>query len=139
MSRPKSPERLQLERDRAIRRERRERRRQECEAKRKERFRKKLTHESVVKNNGISPVGSGGIQLGIHDAIAYSELVQCGECNDIVRKIALIGDLCPKCKFGKEVVDSPECLKIQGDEPKGGRVGPPMARKGEAHEPTNTA
>ena len=102
MSRPKSLERIQADADKAIRKERRERKRTEREARRKERERKRATHESVVRNNGISKVQSGGAHLGIHDAIAYSPLVLCGGCGDAIRESILIGDLCPKCKYGKE-------------------------------------
>jgi len=105
MSRPKSPERIQADRDKTIRKERRERKRQECEARRKERERKRAIHESIVKNNGISPIHSGGEQLGLRDAMTYSPLVLCGGCGAIIRKSALIGDLCPTCKYGKEVID----------------------------------
>jgi hypothetical protein len=105
MSRPKSPARIQADRDKTIRKERRERKRQECEARRKERERKRAIHESIVKNNGISPIHSGGEQLGLRDAMTYSPLVLCGGCGAIIRKSALIGDLCPTCKYGKEVID----------------------------------
>jgi hypothetical protein len=105
MSRPKSPERIQADIDKAIRKERRERKRQECEAKRTLRARKRATHESIVKNNGISPIHSGGEQLGLREAMTHSPLVLCGGCGVIIRKSALIGDLCPTCKYGKEVID----------------------------------
>ena len=137
MSRPKSPERIQADADKAIRRERLDRKRTEREARRKERERKRATHESVVRNNGISKVQSGGAHLGIHDAIAYAPLVLCGGCGDAIRESILIGDLCPKCKYKKEVVDSPECLKAkQGDALEGG-TGSPMAQKGGSHELPN--
>ena len=130
MSRPKSPERIQADIDKAIRKERRERQRQECEAKRTLRARKRVTHESIVKNNGISPIHSGGEQLGLRDAMTYSPLVLCGGCGAIVRDNAIIGNLCPRCKYGKEVVDSPECLKAQQGDALTGAAGPPEAQKG---------
>jgi hypothetical protein len=128
MSRPKSLERIQADADKAIRKERRERKRTEREAKRTIRARKRATHEHVAQN-GIPKVQSGGAHLGIHDAIGYSPLVLCGGCGDAIRESILIGDLCPKCKYKKEVVDSPECLKAkQGDALEGGQVGRPSAQ-----------
>jgi len=93
------------ERDKKIREDRRERKQAEQKAKREARLKKRLTHESIVKNNGISPIHSGGEQLGFRDAITYSPLVLCGGCGVIIRKSALIGDLCPTCQYGKEVID----------------------------------
>ena len=124
MSRPKSAARIQTDLDKAIRKERRECKRQEHETRRKERERKRATHESIVKNNGISPIHSGGEQLGLRDAIVYSPLVLCGGCGAIVRDNAIIGNLCPRCKYGKEVVDSPECLKAQQGDTLTGAAGP---------------
>lgn len=106
MSRPKSPERIQADIDKAIRKERRERKRKEREARRTERLRKRATHESVIRN-GVPKVQSDGQEFGIRDAIAYSPFVLCGGCGVIIRESALIGDLCPTCQYGKEVVDSP--------------------------------
>ena len=103
MSRPKSPERIQADIDKAIRKERRERKQTEQEAKREVRLEKQRVHEHVVKN-GVPKVQSGGQELGIRDAIAYSPLVLCGGCGVIIRESALIGDLCPACQYGKEVV-----------------------------------
>ena len=134
MSRPKSPERIQRDLDKAIRKERRERKRKEREAKRAARLKKQMTHESVVRNNGISKLQSGGELLGIRDAIAYSgsEHGLCERCKGFFRMDDFIDGLCPKCKYGKEVVDSPECLKAkQGDVLEGGQVGRPIAQKGE--------
>ena len=134
MSRPKSPERIQADIDKAIRKERRERKRKEREAKRTLRARKRATHESIVKNNGISKLQSGGELLGIRDAIAYSgsEHGLCERCKGFFRMDDFIDGLCPKCKYAKEVVDSPECLKAkQGDALEGGQVGRPIAQKGE--------
>ena len=121
MSRPKSPARIQADRDKTIRKERRERKRQECEAKRTLRARKRATHEHVVQN-GISKLQSGGELLGIRDAIAYSgsEHGLCERCKGFFRMDDFIDGLCPKCKYAKEVVDSPKCLKAkQGDTPTG--------------------
>jgi len=130
MSRPKSPARIQADRDKTIRKERRERKRQECEAKRTLRARKRATHESIVKNNGISPIHSGGEQLGLRDAIVYSPLVLCGGCGAIVRDSAIIGNLCPKCKYGKEVQSAQhEGRQTQGDALTGVQVGPLEAQE----------
>jgi len=130
MSRPKSPERIQRDLDKAIRKERRERKRKEREAKRAARLKKQMTHESVVRNNGISKVQSGGAHLGIHDAIGYSPLVLCGGCGAIVRDSAIIGNLCPKCKYGKEVQSAQhEGRQTQGDALTGVQVGPLEAQE----------
>ena len=134
MSRSKSPERIQADIDKAIRKERRERMRQEREAKRAARLKKQMTHESVVRNNGIPKVQSGGAHLGIHDAIGYSPLVLCGGCGDAIRESILIGDLCPKCKYGKEVVDDPKFMKAKQGDALEGSPRSPMAQKGDAHE-----
>jgi hypothetical protein len=126
MSRPKSPERLALERDRAIRKERQERKHKEREARRAIRLRKKATHESVAKN-GVPKVKPGDSHFGIRDAIAYSPLALCVGCGEAIRADSLIGNLCPQCKFGKEVVDASECLKASALE--AGQVGRPSAQK----------
>ena len=131
MSRPKSPERIQADLDKAIRKERKERKIAEAETKREARLKKRLTHESIVKNNGISPIHSGGEQLGFRDAITYSPLVLCGGCGVIIRKSALIGDLCPTCQYGKEVIDEkifPLSVRT-GDTPTGVHDGPLEAQE----------
>jgi len=125
MSRPKSAARIQADIDKAIRKKRRECKRQEHETRRKERERKRATHESIVKNNGISPIQSGGEKLGLRDAMTYSPLVLCGGCGVIVREDSLIDGFCPGCKYGEEVVDSPDVLKAkQGDALTGVHHGP---------------
>ena len=135
MSRPKSPERIQADIDKAIRKERRERLRKEREAKRTLRARKRATHEHVVQN-GISKLQSGGELLGIRDAIAYSgsEHGLCERCKGFFRMDDFIDGLCPKCKYAKEVVDSPECLKAKQGDALEGSPRSPMAQKGDAHE-----
>jgi len=131
MSRPKSPERIQADIDKAIRKERRERKRTEREAKRAARLKKQMTHESIMRNNGISKVQSGGAHLGIHDAMNYSPLLFCARCGRLSRSNEFFGGLCESCHYGKEVVDSPECLKAkQGDALEGGQVGRPIAQSG---------
>jgi len=130
MSRPKSAARIQADIDKAIRKERKERKIAEAETKREARLKKRLTHESIVKNNGISPIHSGGEQLGLRDAIVYSPLVLCGGCGAIVRDNAIIGNLCPRCKYGKEVQSAQhEGRQTQGDALTGA-AGPPEAQKG---------
>ena len=104
MSRPKSPERIQADADKAIRKERRERKRTEREAKRAARLKKQMTHESIMRNNGIPKVQSGGQELGIRDAIAYSPLVFCARCGMLSRSNEFIGGLCEACHYGKELV-----------------------------------
>jgi len=119
MSRPKSPERIQADIDKAIRAERRERKRKEREAKRTIRAKKKATHEHVVKN-GVPKVQSGGQELGIREAIAYSPLVLCGGCGVIIRESALI-----------EVQSAQQYTlnaKQEGAST-GGQVGSPMAQE----------
>jgi len=128
MSRHKSPERIQADLDTAIRKERRDRKRQEREAKRTIRTRKQETHEHVVQN-GIPKVQSGGEKLGLRDAMTYSPLVLCGGCGDAIRESILLGDLCPKCKYGEEVVDSPECLKVKQGDALTGAEGPLEAQE----------
>jgi len=134
MSRPKSPESIQIERDKAIRKERRERKRKEREARRKERDRRRQSHERVIKNNGIPKVQSGGQHLGIHDAMNYLPLLFCARCGRLSRSNEFIGGLCESCHYGKEVVDSPECLKAKQGDALEGSPRFPIAQKGEAHE-----
>lgn len=130
MSRPKSPERIQADRDRAIRKERLELKKKLREARRAERDRRRATHESIVRNNGIPKVQSGGAHLGIHDAIAYSPLVLCGGCGVIIRESGLIGDLCPRCKYGKEVESKEHNhRKEQSGDALSGAAGPPEAQE----------
>jgi hypothetical protein len=126
MSRPTSPERIQLEKDRAIRKERRERKAQIREARQKERLRKKQTHESIVQHNGITPVKADDRYLGLRDAIAYSPLVFCGGCGVIVRENSLIDGVCDSCKFGKEVQSEKSTLKPKGDTEEGSPCGSPL-------------
>jgi hypothetical protein len=102
MSRPKSPERIQADADKAIRQERLDRKRKEREAKRTIRARKRATHEHVIQN-GIPKVQSGGTELGLHDAIAYSPLVFCARCGRLSRSNEFIGGLCEGCHYGKEL------------------------------------
>jgi len=134
MSRPKSPERIQRDLDKAIRKERRERKRQEREAKREARLKKQAVHEHVAQN-GIPKVQSGGMELGIRDAIAYSPLVLCGGCGVIIRESAIIGDLCPTCKYGKEVESKEHNHRKEhsGDALTGVQVGPLEAQDERRH------
>ena len=102
MSRPKSAEWIQADIDKTIRKERRDRLCGEREAKRTLRARRRATHESVMRNNGISKVQSGGTEFGIRDAIGSSPLVICAGCAEAVREILDADGLCEKCKYGKE-------------------------------------
>ena len=107
------------ERDKNIREDRRERKQTEQEAKRTIRAKKKATHEHVVKN-GVPKVQSGGQELGIREAIAYSPLVLCGGCGVIIRESALI-----------EVQSAQQYTlnaKQEGAST-GGQVGSPMAQE----------
>jgi len=117
MSRPKSEKTLALEHDRAIRKERLERKRTEREAKRAARLKKQMTHESVVRNNGISKVQEGNQYFGLRDAIAVNEIMFCESCGHVVREKEMIGDICNICYHGKEVNDPEPELKAQGDSP----------------------
>ena len=97
--RHKSKATMQLERDRAIRKERRKLKRREREAKREVRLKRRLTHESVMRN-GVPKVQSGGAELGIRDAIALNPWRFCESCGRLVKEKELErGDLCPACYF----------------------------------------
>jgi hypothetical protein len=91
--------REEKERDRGIREERRQQKAAEKQAKREERLKRQLVHESIERN-GVPKVQSGGMQLGIRDAIAYSPLVDCDRCHTLVRE--LIGGLCERCHYSNE-------------------------------------
>jgi hypothetical protein len=132
MSRPKSPERIQADIDKAIRKERRERMRKERDAKRAIRARKRATHESVMRN-GVPKVHSGGTELGIHDAIAYSSIVICAGCAEVVREILDADGLCEKCKYGKEVQEKHDQRKERIGDMLTGADGPPEAKQGVGH------
>jgi len=121
--RHKSEATIQLERDRAIRKERTELKRQEREAKRQARLKKRLTHESVVWN-GVPKVKPEESRFGLREAIAYSPFVLCGGCGVIVREDVLIDGFCLGCKYREEVVDSPECLKAKQGDTLTGAAGP---------------
>ena len=129
MSRPKSPERIQRDLDKAIREERREQKQAEQKAKREVRLEKQRVHESVERN-GVPKIRPEESHFGLREAVAYSPLVLCGGCGVIVRDSAIIGNLCPKCKYGKEVQSAQhEGRQTQGDALTGA-AGPPEAQKG---------
>ena len=112
------------ERDKNIREDRRERKQAEREAKREIRLEKQRVHESVVRN-GVPKVRPEESRFGLREAIVYSPLVLCGGCGAIVRDSAIIGNLCPKCKYGKEVQSAQhEGRQTQGDAPTGVHDGP---------------
>jgi len=132
MSRQKSNRTLLLEQERAARKAERIRKREEkkqtkktreerrllkfegAEAKRKERLRRKTVRESVERN-GTPKVQEGGTYLGIREAIEYSPLVLCPGCRQAIRDTSMIGPLCERCHFLKEVNDPEPELKAQGD------------------------
>ena len=130
MSRPKSPARIQADIDKAIRKERMELKRREREAKRAARLKKRLTHESVMRNNGISKVQSGGTEFGIRDAIASSPLVICAGCAEAVREILDADGFCEKCKYGKEVQEKHDQRKERIGDMLTGADSPPEAYDG---------
>ena len=100
MSRHKSPEHLQADRDREIRRERRERKRGERDARRKAKLQKRATCESVMQN-GIPRVKAGDQCLGLRDAVVYSPLVSCAGCGTAFREDNSTDGVCEKCKHGE--------------------------------------
>jgi len=129
MSRPKSPERIQRDLDKAIRKERREQKQAEQKAKREVRLEKQRVHESVERN-GVPKIRPEESHFGLREAVAYSPLVLCGGCGVIVRDSAIIGNLCPKCKYGKEVQSAQhEGRQTQGDAPTGVHDGPLEAQE----------
>jgi hypothetical protein len=133
MCRQKSPECIQLERDRAIRAERRAQRKAEREARRALRLKKRMTHESVVAN-GTPKVQPDDSRFGLREAIAYSWLMDCQLCHIIKRKNEFQDGLCDQCHFNKEANDL-ETLKPKGDNPKGGfPYSPPMGQQGNLYE-----
>lgn len=107
MSRPKSPERLQLERDREIRKERRERKQSEREAKRKVRLEKQMTRESVERN-GVPKVQPEESRFGLREAMTYDPHVICGRCHMTIRESELYGIYCERCHYKKEVNEPKE-------------------------------
>jgi hypothetical protein len=82
-------------------------------------------------------VQSGGQHLGIHDAMNYLPLLFCARCGRLSRSNEFIGGLCESCHYGKEVVDSPECLKAKQGDALEGSPRFPIAQKGDAHELPN--
>ena len=73
MSRPKSEKTLALERDRAIRKERRLRKRIEREARRAARAEKKRLHD-LCEKRPIKPVKNGNGHASLFDAVCYRPL-----------------------------------------------------------------
>ena len=93
--------REERERDKAIREDRRQQKKAEVEAKRKERLRKNLVHESVERN-GIPKVQEGNQYFGLRDAIAVNEIMFCESCGHVVRESEMIGDICSICYYANE-------------------------------------
>jgi hypothetical protein len=101
MSRHKSEATIQLERDRAIRKERLERKRKEHEVKREARLKKRLTHESVVRN-GVPKVQPSESRFGLREAMEHSPLMWCESCDCIVREREMVGNICEQCYHSTE-------------------------------------
>jgi hypothetical protein len=97
VSRPKSPERIQLEADRAIRKERREVRRKLREARRAAREHKRIVRAGIAEH-GIPKVESSGEHFGIRDAIALNPWTWC-EGGHPTKEKELMGVLCAACYF----------------------------------------
>jgi len=104
--------REEKEQEKKIRKERKERKIAEAEAKRETRCKKRLTHESLERN-GVPKVESAGSQVGNRDAIAYSEYVLCEGCHNAIRESSMIGKLCERCHYSKEVND--QGLKLEAN------------------------
>jgi len=130
MSRPKSPERIQADIDKAIRKERRDLKQKIREARRTERLRKKATHEHVMKNNGIQKIKPEMTGIGFREAIEGELHVICARCHSIIRECEMIISVCERCKFSEEV-ESAE--KSQRKEQSGDALGagsvPPLAQE----------
>ena len=102
----------EIERDKKIRDERRQQKKVEREAKRDARLKKRLAHESVERN-GVPKVESAGLGFGIRYAIEYSPYVLCEGCHNAIRENSMIGSLCERCQYSKEVND--EGLKLEAN------------------------
>jgi hypothetical protein len=94
-----------MERDRAIRKERRDRLRGECEARRIIRLAKERARESV-KRNGVPQIKPDDSRFGFREAVAHLPLVDCSRCHALVREF--YGTLCERCHYSKEVNDENE-------------------------------
>jgi hypothetical protein len=105
MSRHKSPERIQADIDKAIRKERQDRKRAEKDARRKLRQERKRVREHVAEN-GISKIRKAeDHEFGFRAAVAFHALVYCEGCGRLVRDEPDKDGLCERCKYGKEVID----------------------------------
>jgi hypothetical protein len=103
MSRPKSPERIQADIDKAIRKERQDRKRAEKDARRKLRQERKRVREHVAEN-GISKIRKAeDHEFGFRAAVAFHALVYCEGCGRLVRDEPDKNGFCERCKYGKEV------------------------------------
>ena len=123
--RHKSEATIQLERDRAIRKERTELKRQEREAKRQARLKKRLTHESVVRN-GVPKVRPEESRFGLREAMEHSPLTWCEGCASIVRECEMVGDICEQCYHsmeGRVNDDKDEGLKAEENKAVPGKGG----------------
>ena len=129
MSRPKSPERIQADIDKAIRKERRELKQKIREARRTERLRKKATHEHVMKNNGIQKIKPEMTGIGFREAIEGELHVICARCHSIIRECEMIISVCERCKYSMEVNDKKEeRLEVKANA-LGAGTGSPLAQE----------
>ena len=94
MSRPKSEKTLALERDRAIRRERRELKRKAREARRAKREMKRRVREGIAQN-GVPKVER---TISVHDALSHNP---CDSCHRIVGNIDIIQRFCRTCCYSE--------------------------------------
>jgi len=130
MSRPKSPERIQTDIDKAIRKERRDLKQKIRDARRAERLRKKATHEHVMKNNGIQKIKPEMTGIGFREAIEGELHVICARCHSIIRECEIIISICERCKYSMEANDKKdERLEVRANALGAGSV-PPLAQGG---------
>ena len=130
MSRLKSPERIQLECDRAIRRERREQKRKVREARRAVREAKRIVRAGL-QAHGVPRVHDSGEGFGIRDAIALSPWVWCDAGQRIVREKEMrTADCCDSCFYEWDKTKGGESdlntrRKEHGDKPCAGALAQP--------------
>ena len=122
MSCHKSPERMQSDMDKAIRKERWERKRQERDERRKLRKEKQRVRESIAKN-GVPGVQFHESSFGFWDAIHHDALTCCESCNRVLYESRMMGDICEQCFYSKEAIRD-EGLKseTQRDAPEADRL-----------------
>lgn len=112
--RHKSPERIQSDIDKSIRKERRDRKRQERETRQKLRIEKQRIREHVAKN-GVPGVKAEVEHYSVHAAVSYSP---CNGCQSIVGNAEIVHEFCRDCEYGEEVIrDERVKQETQGDAP----------------------